>query len=191
MRANRIRARTLAAAVSVVAITVLAFAVASAPAGNRDPNPTLVGFPGPGEVTYLQNVAYTATLPNLQSSTFTKTQFHNPIPTTVSGNQTLKADAQVRKLSWDAHCDRVRVQRDHCPVRADGEGDDRLADTRERELDQLSDLDAGVHDQLVVLDDQGGHGESRLRGDPTRSPRRPSRRRCSSSPTSSRPAAMR
>jgi hypothetical protein len=82
---------TLVALIAVLAIAVLVVVTATAPAGNRAPTPTLVGVPGPGEVTYGQNVAYTATLPNAQSSTFTHVQFHNPIPTTVSNGQTLNA----------------------------------------------------------------------------------------------------
>jgi hypothetical protein len=85
MRVNRARMASVAAVVAVSAVGLLVIAVGTAPAGNRDPMPTLVGLPGPGEVTYGQNVAYTATLPNSQSSTFTKTQFHNPIPTTSGG----------------------------------------------------------------------------------------------------------
>jgi hypothetical protein len=83
----------LAAAVfgALLTAAVLAFGTASAPAGNRTPSPTLTAFPGPSEVTYGQNVAYSATLPNSQSSSFTHVQFHNPIPTTTAGTQTLQA----------------------------------------------------------------------------------------------------
>jgi hypothetical protein len=70
---------------------VLVVATATAPAGNRAPVPTLAGLPGPGEVTYGQNVAYTATLPNEQSSTFTHVQFHNPIPKTFVNGHPLPA----------------------------------------------------------------------------------------------------
>ncbi len=52
---------------------------------------TLVAFPGPGEVTYKQNVAYTATLQNAGSSNFTHLQFHNPIPTTIVNGSPVKA----------------------------------------------------------------------------------------------------
>jgi hypothetical protein len=82
---------SFAALMAVLAIAALVVMTATAPAGNRTPTPTLVGLPGPGEVTYGQNVAYTATLPNQQSSTFTHVQFHNPIPQTVANGQTLAA----------------------------------------------------------------------------------------------------
>jgi hypothetical protein len=91
MSARRTIFASAMVALTTAVVAVLAIAVGTAPAGNRSPQPTLVGFPGPGEATYGQNVAYTATLPNGQSSTFTHAQFHDPIPTTVSGSQTLKA----------------------------------------------------------------------------------------------------
>jgi hypothetical protein len=82
---------SIAVALTLGGAAALLLAVGNAPAGNRNPAPTLVGFPGPSEVTYAQNVAYKATLPNEQSSSFTHVNFHNPIPTTLSGTQTLKA----------------------------------------------------------------------------------------------------
>ncbi len=91
MRIRRRGSASIAAVLALGAVALLVLAVGNAPAGNRAPVPTLVGFPGPGEVTYGQNVAYTATLPNAQSSTFTHVNFHDPIPTTVSGTQTLTA----------------------------------------------------------------------------------------------------
>ena len=72
--------------VAAVVAGLLGASVSPAPAGNRNPAATLVAFPGPGEVTYGQNVAYTSTFTNTQSSTFTHVLFHDPIPTTlVSG----------------------------------------------------------------------------------------------------------
>jgi len=91
MGAQRVRFVSGLGLVGSIAAAAVAIVATTAPAGNRDPVPTLIGFPGPGEVTYGQNVAYTSTLPNLQSSTFTHVQFHNPIPTTVSSGQTLNA----------------------------------------------------------------------------------------------------
>jgi uncharacterized repeat protein (TIGR01451 family) len=91
MSARRTIFASTVVALTAAVVAALAVSAGMAPAGNRNPQPTLVGFPGPGEVTYGQNVAYTATLPNAQSSTFTHVQFHDPIPTTVSGSQTLTA----------------------------------------------------------------------------------------------------
>ncbi len=56
----------------------------TAPAGNRDPSPTLFAFPGPDEINYGENVGYTATLENKQSSTFTHVIYHHKVPTTTS-----------------------------------------------------------------------------------------------------------
>ena len=91
---------SIVALAATLAIALLTVAATVATAGNRNPEPTLVGLPGPGEVTYGQNVAYTATLPNAQSSTFTHAQFHNPIPTTfVDGQPPLQATLMYASCS--------------------------------------------------------------------------------------------
>jgi hypothetical protein len=101
---------TIAAVVAVSAVGLLVIAVGTAPAGNRDPVPTLIGFPGPGEVTYGQNVAYTATLPNEQSSSFTHVQFHNPIPATTGGPAILKyASCPGQLTATEFVCDEISV----------------------------------------------------------------------------------
>jgi hypothetical protein len=102
---------SMVAVMALAAAGLLVIAVGTAPAGNRDPEPTLVGFPGPGEVTYGQNVAYTATLPNEQSSTFTHAQFHNPIPTTSGGSATLKYASCPGTLTATAFvCNEITVR---------------------------------------------------------------------------------
>jgi hypothetical protein len=110
MRVSRTRVASIAVVIALSAVGLLVMAV-GAPAGNREPEPTLVGFPGPGEVTYGQNVAYTATLPNEQSSTFTKAQFHNPIPTTSGGPATLKYASCPGTLTTTAFvCNEITVR---------------------------------------------------------------------------------
>jgi len=81
-----IRSAAVAALAGVLAVMVFAVGTTSnAPAGNRNPAAVLVGLPGPSEVTYGQNVAYSATLKNTGKSNFTKLEFHNPVPTTSGG----------------------------------------------------------------------------------------------------------
>lgn len=86
-----IRATAVVGLAGLLLIALFGIATATAPAGNRNPVVELVAFPGPGEVTYQQNVAYTATLQNTQSSTFTRLQFHNPIPTTIVSGSPVQA----------------------------------------------------------------------------------------------------
>jgi len=74
----------------LVAVTAVGALTVSAPAGNRSPLVQLVASPGPSEVTFLKNVAYTATIFNNQNSTFTHVRFHNPIPTTSGGPAVFK-----------------------------------------------------------------------------------------------------
>jgi hypothetical protein len=90
MKSSRSRWVVLAFAAACTA-AALAVVTSEAPAGNRTPTVQLLGFPGPGEVTYGQNVAYTSTVVNTESSNYTHVIFRNPIPTTVANGETLKA----------------------------------------------------------------------------------------------------
>jgi hypothetical protein len=65
---KRARGRLLVASLAVVAAAI---AVTGGGAGNRVGTPTLVPVPGPGAVSYGENIAYTATFTNEGSSTFT------------------------------------------------------------------------------------------------------------------------
>ncbi len=67
----------------LAALVVFALAAAAAPAGNRNPESSLVPSPGPAEINYGENVGYTATLVNSQSSTFTKVVYRHQVPTTL------------------------------------------------------------------------------------------------------------
>jgi len=65
-----------------------AFAAAGGSAGNRDAEAHLTAFPGPGSVTYGENIAYTATLANtLGSSTFTQVTFRQKVPVATIGTE--------------------------------------------------------------------------------------------------------
>ena len=66
------RGRLLVACLVVAASAV---AVAGGSAGNRVGTPTLEAVPGPGAVSYGENIAYTASFSNDGSSTFTHTTF--------------------------------------------------------------------------------------------------------------------
>ena len=81
--------------VALVAVLVVAFGAATAPAGNRDPVSTLAASPGPQQVTFGQSVALTATLLNRQSSTFTDVRFRAPIPAGVTFKATSCAQFQL------------------------------------------------------------------------------------------------
>jgi uncharacterized repeat protein (TIGR01451 family) len=76
-----LRMAAIAALVGLVAAAIVG--ATSAPAGNRSPVSSLLGVPGPSEVTYGQNVAYSASLLNNGKSNYTHLQFSNPIPKTV------------------------------------------------------------------------------------------------------------
>jgi hypothetical protein len=89
------------------ALATLVFGVTSAPAGNRDPVRTLVETPGPAEISYGENVGYTATLFNNQSSTFTKVIYRHLVPTTKLGGVSTPASlvyssCEPGRTSWPA-----------------------------------------------------------------------------------------
>lgn len=95
MRARGVARKRLVVVVGVaVLLGVFVFGVltTSAPAGNRDPEFGLEDFPGPDEVTFGKNVAYTATFENTQSSTFTHVFFRMDIPSTRINSNPLPAE---------------------------------------------------------------------------------------------------
>lgn len=61
--------------VACLAVAAAAVAVAGGSAGNRVGTPTLEAVPGPGAVSYGENIAYTASFSNDGKSTFTHTTF--------------------------------------------------------------------------------------------------------------------
>jgi hypothetical protein len=68
--------------VACLAVIGAAIAVASGGAGNRDGTGTLVPQPGPGAVTYGENIAYKATFSNDGGSMFTQTKYVMAPPVT-------------------------------------------------------------------------------------------------------------
>lgn len=74
---NRTRWRLMAACLAVLGAAI---AVAGGSAGNRDGNGTLAAVPGPGSVTYGENIAYTATFDNTSGAVFTHVVFRMPAP---------------------------------------------------------------------------------------------------------------
>ena len=73
--------------VACLAVTGAAIAVAAGGAGNREGTGTLVPQPGPGAVTYGENIAYKATFSNDGGSMFTQTKYVMAPPVT-SGAET-------------------------------------------------------------------------------------------------------
>ncbi len=94
-----IRSAAVAGFVGLAAVTLFGLAAATAPAGNRDPVPELYEFPGPEQVTFGENVAYTATLSNAQSSNFTHVAYRHKVPTTTLAG--LPANAELVYASCD------------------------------------------------------------------------------------------
>jgi hypothetical protein len=82
---------SLAAVVALGAVGLFLLAVGTAPAGNRTPTVTFDDFPGPDEVTFGKNVAYTTSLQNTESSNYTHVFFRMPAPTTKVSGATLFA----------------------------------------------------------------------------------------------------
>lgn len=94
MRTKGIARGRLAVVVGLAAllgISVLGVMTTSAPAGNRDPMVLFDDFPGPDEVTFGKNVAYTTSFENTQSSTFTHVFFRMDRPSTKVNGVTMLA----------------------------------------------------------------------------------------------------
>jgi len=67
MRSTRLRL-----ALACLAIVGATVAVAGGSAGNRTADVTFAAFPGPASVTYAENIAYSVSIENTGSSTFTR-----------------------------------------------------------------------------------------------------------------------
>jgi hypothetical protein len=74
--------------VACLAVAASAVAVAGGSAGNRVGTPTLVAVPGPGAVSYGENIAYTASFSNDGKSTFTHTTFKMAPPVVQATGET-------------------------------------------------------------------------------------------------------
>src|SRR6478735_5056919 len=70
--------------VACLAVAASAVAVAGGSAGNRVGTPTLEAVPGPGAVSYGENISYTASFSNDGSSTFTHLTFTMAPPVILS-----------------------------------------------------------------------------------------------------------
>jgi uncharacterized repeat protein (TIGR01451 family) len=75
--------------VACLALVTAAIAVAGGGAGNRVGTPTLEPVPGPGAVSYGENIAYTATFSNDGNSTFTHVTFKMAPPVVTTTGETL------------------------------------------------------------------------------------------------------
>jgi hypothetical protein len=71
--------------IACLAVIGAAIAVAGGSAGNRGGTGTLVPQPGPGAVTYGENIAYKATFTNDSGSVFTQTKYVMPPPVAPGG----------------------------------------------------------------------------------------------------------
>jgi uncharacterized repeat protein (TIGR01451 family) len=75
--------------VACIAVVTAAIAVAGGGAGNRVGTPTLEPLPGPGAVSYGENIAYTATFSNDGNSTFTHVTFEMAPPVVTTTGEKL------------------------------------------------------------------------------------------------------
>jgi hypothetical protein len=102
---KRARGGLLVACLAVAAAAVM---VAGGSAGNRVGTPTLEAVPGPGAVSYGENIAYTASFKNEGNSTFTHTTFKMtpPVITTTGETATfVKASCGSLDSSGTLVCD--------------------------------------------------------------------------------------
>jgi len=86
MRSTRLRL-----ALACLAIVGATVAVAGGSAGNRTADVTFAAFPGPASVTYAENIAYSVSVENTGSSTFTQLEFRQRIPAATVGTTTYAA----------------------------------------------------------------------------------------------------
>lgn len=82
---NRTRGRLVVACLAVMAGAI---AVAGGSAGNRDGEVTFQAEPGPGAVTYGENIAYRSTFDNTSGSVFTQVRFVQTRPSATLGGKT-------------------------------------------------------------------------------------------------------
>lgn len=101
MRARRVGTTSIAGIAALVTLFVIGTSTVTA--GNRAPVRTLVATPGPSEINYGENVGYTASLTNSQSSTFTKVVYRHLVPTT-----TLGGASQASTLAYSS-CEPTRT----------------------------------------------------------------------------------
>jgi hypothetical protein len=92
---RRMRAGMFAGLVALVVLGVLGIAATTAPAGNRSPDVSLDAVPGPSEVTFGENVAYSARLVNDGTSMFTHVSFAMQAPSTTVDGETKYSPAPV------------------------------------------------------------------------------------------------
>lgn len=91
--------------VACLAVIVAAVAVAGGTAGNRSGTTTFKAVPGPGSVTYGENIAYTATIKNDGNSTWTNVQFRMRPPVATFGSPSTQYPATAPPVA--ASCDAV------------------------------------------------------------------------------------
>ena len=87
---NRTRGRLVVACVAVIGAAI---AVAGGSAGNRNGIGTLDAVPGPGAVTYGENIAYKATFKNDSGSVFTQSKYVMPPPVGPGGAKATRVTA--------------------------------------------------------------------------------------------------
>lgn len=91
---NRTRGRLVVACLALIGAVI---AVAGGSAGNREGEVTFKAEPGPGAVTYGQNIAYSSTFDNTTgSSTFTQVRFVQRRPQATLGGTTYTAENLVK-----------------------------------------------------------------------------------------------
>ena len=91
--------------VACLAVIVAAVAVAGGSAGNRTASTTFKAVPGPGAVTYGENIAYTATIKNDGKSTWTNVQFRMRAPVATFDGDEYPAASRPVAASCDPFLD--------------------------------------------------------------------------------------
>ena len=111
---NRTRWRLLVACLAVIGAAI---AVAGGSAGNRDGLVTFTAEPGPGAVTYGENIAYSSTFDNTTgSSTFTQVRFVQTRPSATLGLPETTYTAELEKTSCAAGAWFIDTKNDSNPV---------------------------------------------------------------------------
>ena len=100
---NRTRWRLLVACLAVIGAAI---AVAGGSAGNREGVVTFEALPGPGAVSYGENIAYRSTFDNTTGSVFTQIRYVQTRPVATLGRQTYTARDRKDVVRRDGVVDR-------------------------------------------------------------------------------------
>ena len=103
------------ALLAMAAAALFGYVAGSAPAGNRNPTATLQDFPGPHQITFGKNVAYSATLTDTGSSNFTHVTFSMTRPSTQVNGSTVYANLLYASCDTDGTFEGLTATSYSCP----------------------------------------------------------------------------